>query len=321
MSIICATYVESYCRLMIIRRIARRYAAELGLGHDDVCCLGLLDQQIASYRGNGLVDRAFDIAQSQQSSNIRARILRGRMFELEHECYREELYDPGDLHIGPEAFEVYRRGNALVAKGRTKEAEDLYMRVIQVVPDFSLALRRYGDVLRRHDAELAAKNYSAALEYQPQLAYSHGIITNASAEYFGAYRNFAIIKFERDYVAIPAASGSFDLSVPALRSAYRRFLGLLLMRLRLQTRPENETASLGNETTNKATLNVFESEPDQCVWPKRLRNWLRSSMVKWLSRNIRYFQFLLVDSSESELLRQIDMVDHKWLSRTYTEKK
>jgi tetratricopeptide (TPR) repeat protein len=296
-----------------MQRIARHYATELGLRYGDVCCLGLLDRQIASYRENGLVDRAFDIAQLQQYSNIGIHTLRGRKFELEHGCYREELYDPGDLYIGSEAFEAYRRGNALVTKGRIKEAEDLYARTIEAEPQFSLALRRYGDILRRRDAKLAAKSYSAALEYPPRLAFgSGGAIGNINAV-SEDYRNFTIFRMGQDYVAVPAAIGSIDPSVPAFRSAFRRLLGLLLMRLRLRARLENNL-------TNEAALKVIESKSYQRVWPKRLRNWLRSSMVKCFNRNIRYFQFLFVDSSERELLGQIDMVNREWLSRTHTRK-
>jgi tetratricopeptide (TPR) repeat protein len=310
MAVGCAKYIQSYCGLLTMRRVAAHYWAALGLPEKHYGVLEALDQGIRQYQENKLADLALDVAQASWPSDFTLRVLGGRKFELEQRFYRENLYDPGDCFAAVGAFELYRRGTALQANGNIKDAERLYAQAIEAEPEFSLARRRYADVLRYRDTVLAASNYSEALEYPPQPNYGPMKNIKGIVAALGVHRNFLLGKRDQEYIAIPLnLLGDVDISSPALTSLSRRFLGLLLMRLRLRARKEASTAAT-NPSQPVSIMSRNKGGILDGLFGPRIADGLRRRAL----RNLRQFHFVLVDSSLEELTQQIERVNRLWLS-------
>jgi tetratricopeptide (TPR) repeat protein len=310
MAVACTRYVQSYCGLLSMKRVAAHYWATLGLTEKHYGILEALDQGIPQYQENQLADLALDVAQASWPSAFTLRVLGGRKFELEQRSYRSDLYDPGDCFAAVEAFELYRRGTVLQANGNIKDAERLYAQAIEADPEFSLARRRHADILRYRDTVLAASNYSEALEYPPQPTYGPMKNTRGVVTALGVHRNFLLGKRGREYIAIPLnLLGHVDISSPALTMLSRRFLGLLLMRLRLRARKQAHAATT-NPSQHVSMMSRNNGRMPDGLFGPRMANRLRRLAL----RNLRQFQFILVDSSVEELTQQIDKVDRLWLS-------
>jgi hypothetical protein len=256
MSVACAAYGRSYYGLLAMRRIASRYTSCLGFADERYDVLQPVAQAIREHQDNQVVNLALDVARFSRPTDFSVRVLCGRISELEHGSYPSELYDPGELPAGVEAYEVYRRGTMMQATGNIKEAERMYVHAIAAEPAFALALRGYADVVRERDPARAAIYYSGALDHMPRLVY--GSASADGIKVLGVHRNFLLTMRGREYVAVPLDMGHVDLSSPALKWPSRRFAGLLLMRLRLRARTERPNASVSHATFEPVFLNPPE---------------------------------------------------------------
>ena len=276
----------------------------------------LLDQNIREYRENQLVNLACDVAQLSRPSTYAVHALRGRLIELNGEAYSSDLYRPGELAVEIEPFEVYRYAAKMQALRSVKEAERSYALALKAEPEFSVALRRYAEILRQRDPAQAASRYSEALNYAPRLhRSSQGII--------GFHRNFLLTRHGKEYVAAPVAIGEIDISSPVTRWPSRRFYGLMLMRLRVHPRNKASVAASSAAVAMRPSSKIkarlerslgrFSRSIDSC-W-----RYCRPMLINWVMRKASLFQFVIVGSSMEDLKQQIDQVDKLWLSRTYSE--
>jgi hypothetical protein len=214
-------------------------------------------------------------------------------------------------------------------------------------------LRGYGDILRGRNPTLAAQCYAKALEYPPQLHYSKAstlVNKQRTLDILRIYRNFQLSKLDREYIAAPINIGVIDVSLRSLRSPSHRLCGLLLMRVRAWWRArlerksnnpidrsagDNEVYEIANvahvhdtgvpsgrlasdvapasaRQRSGSLLRVYALE--LIKWKKRLARFVILRSIGIVSRHASTFQFILLDSSEEELMRQIDDVHKLWLS-------
>ena len=302
--------LRRYIFLRSMRQTASQFVQSLALQPGVYEVAGTLDRAIAEEEQNGAIDHALAVAKSAMDRDFDLRSLVLRHHELDTGQFDAALAAPGELNLGTNAFDVYRRGVALESQGARDEAARMYRRALEADPDFSLALRRLGDLQRQDDPLAAARLYSDSMEFVPKEYYGATGALHALA----VHKNFVIGRWNEQFIAVPVAVGAIDFSSRWLTSPLRRFAGLFLMRLRLRaTGVAPADAAVAPPPASMAATSVAVAAPPR---PGGGMRQLLGAPLRWLLRNAYLFQFVLTDSSIEALKIQIDRIDSAWLSRT-----
>jgi tetratricopeptide (TPR) repeat protein len=320
--------LRSYLGLLSMKRTAAHYVARMAMPPSVYAVDDTLDRHVREYQRDGTIDLALEAAGSVQSPDFGVRVLAVRKRELEQGIYAPESLDPGDLDVGTDAFEVYRRGAVLEATGSGVEARRMYTRALESDPAFPMALRRLAGLERSRSPAAAAALYSEALDFMPKEDYGEAGVLHV----LDVYRNFLLTKRDGEFVAIPVSVGKVDFSSARLRSAVRRFAGLFLMRLRLRVSGIPASASAAAPAIDAGAVRQIAAVQDRQSAGINTASSVAASKsgstatslvktmsrfpVRWVARHMDLFHFVLAGVSIDDLKIQIDKVDREWLSRT-----